>query len=89
MQIAFPKFAWLTAALAYVSGAGYSDLHMRSNTRLHIWGAQLSIEKNNLKFATDLCDFGAQGKHGVGGPPVQESSIHLGDLLRKLELLPP
>ncbi|PXX41245.1 hypothetical protein NA66_1001855 [Burkholderia pyrrocinia] len=89
IPIARPEFAWLAAALAYVLGAGYSDLHLRSNTRLHIWGAQLSIEENNLEFATDLCDVGAQGKRGVGGAAVQESSIHLGDLLRKLELLSP
>lgn len=89
MPIAFPKFAWLAAALAYLPSARNCDLHMRSDARFHIRGTQLSTEENYRKFAADLCDVDAEGKRGIGGPAVQERPIHLGDLLRKLELLAP
>ncbi|WP_238468539.1 hypothetical protein [Paraburkholderia tagetis] len=89
MPIAFPKFAWLAAALAYVPGACNCDLHMRADARFHIRGTQLSTEENYRKLAADLCDVGAEGKRGIGGMAVQECSVHLGDLLRKLELLSP
>ncbi|AHE25836.1 hypothetical protein BBJ_3244 [Burkholderia pseudomallei NCTC 13178] len=89
MPIALPEFARPAAALAYVPGAGNCDLHLRLDSRFHIQGTQLSTEQNYRKLAAGLCDVGAEGKHRIGGPAVQECPIHLGHLLRKLELLLP